>query len=77
MATSNTWECCRIQGCGKESVRYWPMEVVHRASSSVLFQVEWQTPVMRRLAVESGRGSGKMFTAKRAILATASATSLP
>ncbi|MPC62940.1 hypothetical protein E2C01_057031 [Portunus trituberculatus] len=77
MATSNTRGCCHIQGCGEESVRYRPLMVVRMASSSVLFQVKWQTQVIKCLAVESGRGSGEMFTAERIILAVASATSLP
>ncbi|MPC79153.1 hypothetical protein E2C01_073665 [Portunus trituberculatus] len=77
MATSNTRECCRIQGCGEESIWYWLIEVVRRASPSVLFQVEWQTWVMRRLTVKTWRGSGEMFTEERAILAEVSATSLP
>ncbi|KAG0717945.1 hypothetical protein GWK47_053428 [Chionoecetes opilio] len=67
----------RIHGWGEESLRYWPMEVMRRASPSVLFQVERQTREIRRLAAESGRGKGVVFTSVKAILAAESATSLP
>ena len=50
------------------------MEMMHRESFSVLSKVEWQVCEMRCVEVESGRGSGVVFTAERIILA---ATSLP
>ncbi|KAG0717610.1 hypothetical protein GWK47_008000 [Chionoecetes opilio] len=62
---------------GEESLRYWPMEVMRRASPSVLFQVERQTREIRRLAAESGRGKGVVFTSVKDSLAAESATSLP
>ena len=74
---SKIQDCWHIQGCMDELVQYWPMEVMCKVSLNVVFQVEWQVCEMRRLVVESGRGSGGMFTADRVILAAVSVTSLP
>ena len=49
------------------------MEVMRRASLSVSSQAERQMCEMRRLVVESGRGSGVVFTPVRATLVIAPA----
>lgn len=36
-ATSTLRDVCLVQGFGEESVRYWPREVMHRASLIVVF----------------------------------------
>ena len=76
-ATSRMRDCFRIHSCGEESLRYWPMDVMWRASWRMLSQAERQTREMRRFAMERGKGRGVMFTSDKAILAAASATLLP